>query len=110
MLGYNVFAAATDAEARYLATSWQQAFVSLRSGRPGRLPKPVEGYVESLPAAACQMLEQVLACTAVGSPDTVSMQLRGFIERTGADELIITSNMYDPAARLRSYEIVAGLL
>lgn len=110
MLGYNVFAAATDAEARYLATSWQQAFVSLRSGRPGRLPKPVEGYVESLPAAACQMLEQVLACTAVGSPDTVSAQLRGFIERTGADELIITSNMYDPAARLRSYEIIAGLL
>jgi alkanesulfonate monooxygenase SsuD/methylene tetrahydromethanopterin reductase-like flavin-dependent oxidoreductase (luciferase family) len=66
--------------------------------------------VESLPPAAYQMLEQVLACTAVGSPDTVSMQLRGFIERTGADELIITSNMYDPAARLRSYEIVAGLL
>jgi luciferase family oxidoreductase group 1 len=110
MLGYNVFAAATDAEARYLATSWQQAFVSLRSGRPGRLPKPVEGYVDSLPAAARQMLDQVLACTAVGGPDTVSTQLRGFIERTGADELIITSNMYDAAARLRSYAIVADLL
>ena len=110
MLGYNVFAAATDAEARYLATSWQQAFVSLRSGRPGRLPKPVEGYVDSLPAAARQMLDQVLACTAVGGPDTVSTQLRGFIERTGADELIITSNMYDAAARLRSYAIVAGLI
>jgi luciferase family oxidoreductase group 1 len=110
MLGYNVFAAATDAEARYLATSWQQAFVSLRSGRPGRLPKPVEGYADSLPAAARQMLDQVLACTAVGGPDTVSTQLREFIERTGADELIVTSNMHDPAARLRSYEIVADLL
>ncbi|TAN04966.1 MAG: LLM class flavin-dependent oxidoreductase [Rhodanobacteraceae bacterium] len=110
MLGYNVFAAATDAEAGYLASSWQQAFVSLRSGHPCRLPPPVTGYVAALPPAARQMLEQVLACTAVGGPETVAAGIRAFIARTGADELIVTSNMYDPAARLRSYEIVAGLL
>jgi len=110
MLGYNVFAADTDEEARYLATSWQQSFVNLRSGQPGRLPPPVEGYAESLPVQARAMLDQVLACTAIGSPAQVVAQLGDFIERTGADELIVTSNMYDHAARLRSHGIVAGLI
>lgn len=109
MLGYNVFAADTDAEAHYLASSWQQAFVSLRSGHPGRLPKPVEGYYESLPQAACALLDNVLACTAIGGPETVAKRIRDFIARTGADELIITSNMYDHAARLKSYAITAEL-
>src|SRR5690625_7672253 len=56
MLGYNVFAADTDEAARYLATSWQQSFVSLRSGRPGRLPPPVEGYFEALSPEARALL------------------------------------------------------
>ncbi len=110
MLGYNVFAADTDEEARYLATSWQQSFVNLRSGHPGRLPPPVEGYAESLPAQARRLLDHVLSCTAIGSPATVARDIRAFIERTHPDELIITSNMYDHAARLRSHEIVAGMM
>jgi alkanesulfonate monooxygenase SsuD/methylene tetrahydromethanopterin reductase-like flavin-dependent oxidoreductase (luciferase family) len=110
MLGYNVFAADTDAEARYLATSWQQAFVALRSGRPGRLPPPVEGYAESLPPQATRLLDHVLACTAIGSPATVADAIHAFIERTQPDELMVTGNMYDHAARRHSLEIVAGLI
>ncbi len=110
MLGFNVFAADTDAEAHYLATSWQQSFVQLRSGRPGRLPPPVEGYVESLPPRWHAMLDQVLSCTAIGGPGAVADQLRAFIARTGADELIVTSNMYDHVARLRSHEIAAAAM
>jgi len=67
MLGYNVFAADSDDEAHYLASSWQQSFVNLRSGHPGRLPPPVEGYVESLPPQATKLLEHVLSCSAIGS-------------------------------------------
>jgi len=110
MLGFNVFAADTDSEARYLATSWQQSFVNLRTGRPGRLPPPVEGYVESLPPQGRELLDHVLSCAAIGAPGTVAGQIRAFIERTGADELMLTCNMYEHAARLRSYEIAAGLL
>ncbi len=110
MLGYNVFAADSDAEARFLASSWQQSFVALRSGRPGRLPPPVEDYVESLSPQSRRMLEHVLACTAIGAPDTVSDAVRAFVERTRPDELIITGNMYEHAARRRSLEIVGGLI
>ena len=110
MLGFNVAAADTDAEARYLASSWQQSFVNLRSGKPGRLPSPVENYLESLPPQYRGMLDQVLSCSAIGAPDTVAAGIRAFIEQTGADELMLTSNMYDHAARLHSYEIVARLI
>ena len=107
MLGYNVFAADTDEEARLLASSMQQAFVNLRTGRPGKLQPPVEGYLDGLDPAARAMLEQTLSCTAIGSPDTVRRELRAFVSRTGADELMITSQVFDHAARLRSFEIAA---
>lgn len=107
MLGYNVFAADTDDQARFLATSWQQSFINLRTGRPGLLPHPVEGYLESLPGPARALLDNILSCAAIGAPDTVAAQLEAFIERTGADELMITCNMHDHAARMRSYEIAA---
>ena len=107
MLGFNVFAADTDAQAELLATSMQQAFVNLRTGRPGRLPPPLPGYRERLDGPARAMLESVLSYSAIGGPATVHQQLDAFIERTGADELMITCQMFDHAARLRSYEIVA---
>ncbi len=111
MLGLNVFAAETDEEARYLATSWQRAFIELRSGNPIRLPPPQRGYLETLaPARAQALLDHVLACTAMGSPHTVHDQIRAFVDRTQPDELIVTSNMYDHAARLRCHEIVADLI
>lgn len=109
MLGFNVFAADSDEQAQLLATSMQQAFVNLRSGRPTRLKPPVSGYLEQVGPQERAMLDQVLSCSAIGAPATVARQLRAFIERTGADELMITSQVFDHAARLRSYEITAAL-
>jgi len=108
MLGFNVFAADTDDQARLLFTSLQQAFVNLRSGRPGRLPPPVAGYEERLGPTERGMIAQALSSSAVGSPDTVRRGIEAFVERTGADELIVTSQIFDHTARLRSYEIVAA--
>jgi luciferase family oxidoreductase group 1 len=110
MLGYNVFAAETDAEAELLASSMQQAFVNLRTGMPGQLPPPVEGYLQRLPPPARAMLDEVLSCTAVGSPATVRAAASAFIDRTRPDELIITCQVFDHAARVRSFEIAAGVL
>lgn len=109
MLGFNAFAADTDEEATFRASSWQQAFVNLRSGRPGRLPLPVKDYYANVGPSERALLDSVLSCSAVGSPETVRAGLADFIERTGADELMITSQVHDHAARLRSYEIVASL-
>jgi len=107
MLGYNVFAADTDAEAAYQATSMQQAFVNLRTGRPGKLQPPQEGYLEQLGMQERAMLNDVLSCSAIGAPDTVAAAMKQFIARTGADELMVTSQIFDHTARLRSYEITA---
>jgi luciferase family oxidoreductase group 1 len=109
MLGFNVFAADTDEEAKFRATSMQQAFVNLRSGRPSRLPPPVDDYWSRIGPQEHALLEQVLSCSAVGSPETVSRELQAFIARTGADELMITSQIFEHAARLRSYEITADI-
>lgn len=109
MLGFNVFAADTDETARLIASSMQQAFVNLRSGRPSQLPPPVADYENQLGAAERAVLAQVLSCSAIGSPDTVRAALSAFIERTGADELMIASQIFDHDARLRSYEITAAV-
>jgi luciferase family oxidoreductase group 1 len=110
MLGYNVFAADSDAAAQELATSMQQAFVNLRTGRPGPLPPPRPGYLDSLPPELRMMLDEVLACTAIGSAETVRARIDAFVARTGADELMLTSQTFDHAARLKSFEIAAGLI
>ena len=109
MLGFNVIAADTDEEARYLFTSIQQAFLNLRRGQPAQLPPPVAGFGETMTPAERGMLEQALACSAVGSPETVRRGVEAFVARTGADELIVTSQIFDHSARLRSYEILAQI-
>lgn len=106
MLGFNCFAADTDEEAAFLSTSIQQAFVALRSGAPTQLPPPRAGYAETLPLETRAMLQNIFSCSAVGSPATVRRDVNAFIERTGADELIVTSQIYDQEARLRSYELL----
>lgn len=110
MLGFNVFAADTDEEAHILATSMQQAFVNLRSGRPGRLQPPKPGYYQQVGPAERALLDSVLSCATIGSPDTIAQGLQDFVERTGADELMITSQMFDHTARKRSYAIAAGVM
>jgi luciferase family oxidoreductase group 1 len=107
MLGLNVTAAETDDEASLLFSSVQQAFVNLRTGRPGRLPPPVRDYEAGLGDSERAMLDHALYCAVVGSPQTVKAGLEAFIARTGADELMIAGQIFDHAARLRSFEIVA---
>jgi luciferase family oxidoreductase group 1 len=110
MLGFNVFAADTDEEAHFLASSMQQAFINLRSGHPTRLPPPVADYWELIGEPERVLLSQILSCSAIGSEEEVMNGLKGFIARTDADELMITSQIFDHGARVRSYEITAELL
>jgi luciferase family oxidoreductase group 1 len=105
MAGFNVIAAGTDEEARFLATSLEQAVVKLRTGRPGKLPKPRRDLVWN--PAEKMMLDQFFACSAVGSPETVRRKLADFAARTQVDEIIVAGQIYDHEARLRSYEIAA---
>jgi luciferase family oxidoreductase group 1 len=109
MAGINVVAAETDAEARLLLSSLEQAFVQLRRGQPVALPPPRAGFEHELTALDRAGLDEVLRCAAVGARDTVERGLRAFIERTRADELIVSSMLFDHGARLRSYELVAEL-
>jgi luciferase family oxidoreductase group 1 len=105
MLGLNVFAAEGDDEARLLYTSLQQAFVNLRFGNPGPLPPPMPGYGERLGPMERAAIAEMLACTIVGSRETVRRGIADFAASTGADELMIVAQIHDHAARVRSYEL-----
>jgi luciferase family oxidoreductase group 1 len=105
MFGLTVVAAESDAEAARLFTSLQQAIAALRSGTPGPLPPPRDDL--ALDGAARAARGGMLAEAIVGSPATVAGRLAAFIQRTRADELIVTSSIFDPAARMTSYEILA---
>jgi luciferase family oxidoreductase group 1 len=107
MLGVNVFAAETDAEARHLLSSLQQAFLNTRRGRPGKLPPPVDDLDARLDPYARAMLDDALACSIVGDAVTVRHGLEAFIASTGADELMVTAQIFDHGARKRSFEILA---
>ena len=107
MLGVNACAAESDEEARYLFSSTQQAFVNLRTGRPGLLPPPREGYAEALEPTHRAILAGVLSRAVVGGPDTVRQGLTRFAEDHGADELIVTTQVFDHDKRVRSFEILA---
>ena len=105
MLGLNVFAADSDDEARRLFTSLQQAFINLRRGRPAPLPPPADGFQETLLPHEKQMLAEMLSAAVVGDPETVTRGIEAFAAQTGADEIMVTSQAFDHAARLRSFEI-----
>ncbi len=110
MAAMTVIAADTDAEAQLLASSLEQSFVRLRTGNPGKLPPPVEGYRDMLPAPARAMLEHIGQARAVGSPETVRSAIEAFVERTGADEIIVSGATFDPAARNRSLTLTMGAI
>jgi alkanesulfonate monooxygenase SsuD/methylene tetrahydromethanopterin reductase-like flavin-dependent oxidoreductase (luciferase family) len=107
MLGYNVCAAETEEQARYLRSSSLQAVLRLRKGMPGELPPPVKNFDESLTPVDRELVAGFGVCSAVGTRATVTAGLAAFIQQTGADELMIASQIYDHQARLRSYEILA---
>jgi luciferase family oxidoreductase group 1 len=109
MVGVNVFAADTDAEARRLMTSLQQQFISLRRGTPGPLPPPVDNMDDYWSPMERAGVEQALAYSVVGAPDAIERGLEAFIAETRADELMLTAQIYDHAARLRSFEIAAEI-
>jgi len=110
MAAMTVIAAETDEEAELLASSQDQSFVRLRSGDPGKLPPPVPGYRDTLPESARAMLEHIGQARAVGSPDTVRERIGRFVERTRADELIVSGATFDPAARRHSLELTMTAL
>ena len=109
MVGVNVVLAETDEAAQRLFTSQQQAFVNLLRGRPGKYAAPIDDIESFWTPAEKQHVQRMLACSFVGSPETVRAGLRGFIEQTQADELMVVSAVHDPAARIRSYELLAEL-
>ena len=84
-----------------------QNFVSLRTGRPGKMAPPVENYVESLDPALSGMLRNVMQCSAFGAQDDVARGMADFIARTQVDELIVHSPAFDPQARLHSVALIA---
>lgn len=108
MVVLNVFAAETDAEARRLFTSLQQQFINLRRGTPGQLQPPID-HPDWAPHEIAGM-EQMLSTAVVGSPETVKRGMDAFLAQTRADELMVTAQIYDHAARLRSFEIVAQVM
>ena len=107
MVGINVIVAETDAEARRLFTSIQQSFANLFRGTRGRLQPPIDDIEAYWSPGEKAQASAMLACSFVGSPATIRPQLAAFIERTGADELMVASAIYDHAARRRSYELLA---
>jgi luciferase family oxidoreductase group 1 len=109
MVAANVIAADTDAEARRLFTSIQQSFANLVRGTRGRLPPPIDDIDAYWSPAEKANAARMLACSFVGSARTVRDDLSAFVERTGADEVIVAAAIHDHAARLRSYEILASL-
>jgi alkanesulfonate monooxygenase SsuD/methylene tetrahydromethanopterin reductase-like flavin-dependent oxidoreductase (luciferase family) len=107
MVGAGLFAADTEAEARRLLTSAQQQFMNLRRGRPGPLPPPVDSMDRLWTPVERAGVERALSRAIVGSPDTVRRGLEAFIAQTQADELMLTAQIFDHAARLHSFEIAA---
>jgi luciferase family oxidoreductase group 1 len=107
MAAYNVIAADDEDEARYLATSSQQAFVALRTGTPGKMKPPVRHFEDTLGPQDRAMLANVLAVSSIGTVAMIQADLKRFLARTRADEIILSSQIYDHAARKHSISLAA---
>ena len=109
MPGINVVAAETDAEARHLATSLQQRFVGMVRGARGKLQPPVDDIEQYWSPAEKAHVSQMLRYAFIGSPETLKRTLGAFIRETGADEIMVTAQIFAHAARKRSFEILADV-
>ncbi len=109
MVAVNVVAADTDAEATRLATSLQQRFTDMFRGTRGLLPPPIDDIDSYWSAAEKARVSSMMRCSFIGARHTVASGLEAFTARLQPDELIVASAIYDHAARLRSYEILAGI-
>ncbi|WP_417605162.1 LLM class flavin-dependent oxidoreductase [Primorskyibacter flagellatus] len=110
MVAAGVCAAETDEEAAFLKSSQMLAFARLRTGRPGKLPRPVTDVTQEIPPAIMAQVGHALSVSATGSKETVARQLSAIIKTHQPDELMVTGMIHDPAARIRSFEIAADVL
>lgn len=107
MVGVNIIAAETDAEARRLATTQQMSFASMFRGARGLSQPPIDDIETYWTPAEKMQVGRMLARSIVGAPDTVRNGIAALVAETGADELIVVSDVYDHATRLRSFELIA---
>ena len=110
MVGVNVIAADTDAQANYLSTSMQQQFLALARNRPGQLPPPVDNMDDYCTEDEKAAIASRISSSIVGNPETVQEQLQAFLDKTQADEMIVNAQFYDHQACLHSYEIVSQVV
>lgn len=109
MVGCSVFAADTEAEAKRLFSPAQMQFLNLLRGTPGQLSAPVEDFDAIATPQERAHVAHMLTYSFVGAPSTVAAKLREFMQATAADELIVTTQTHDHAARLHSFELLAGI-
>ena len=110
MIGAGCCAAETDEEAQFLRSSHMLGYARLRTGRPGKLPKPVEDISSEIPDGVLSAISEDLSVSAVGSADTIRQQFQNMIDRYQPDEIILTGGIHDHAKRVASYEIAADVL
>lgn len=110
MLAAGVCAADTDEEAHFLKSSQILAFARLRTGNPGKLPRPVADISTEVPALVLAQVNQALSCSATGSPATIKARLSAIIDEFKPDEIMVTGMIHDHAARIKSFQIAAEVL
>ena len=110
MVAAGVCAADTDEEARYLRSSQMLGFARLHTGKPGKLPLPVDDVRTAIPAHVLAGVQKALSCSATGSAESLEQQLRTIIDKHQPDELIVTGMIHDHTARVRSFDIAASVL
>ncbi len=110
MIGVGVCAADTDAEAQFLRSSQLLAFARMRTGAPGKLPRPVQDVSAEIPSHVLAQVQKSLSCSATGSAQTIRHQLSDLLDQYQPDEVMVTSMIHDHSARLRSFDIAAGVL
>jgi len=110
MVAVNVIAADTDEEAELLATSIKQSFLNMIRNTPSKLQPPVENLEELMSPYEKAILEKQLSSTIIGSPNNVKKKLQSFLEETKADEIMVSTMVYDHNARLYSHRLVAEIM
>ncbi|MES2664694.1 MAG: LLM class flavin-dependent oxidoreductase [Pseudomonadota bacterium] len=110
MIGVGVCAADTDAEAQVLRSSQLLAFARMRTGAPGKLPRPVQDVTAEVPPHVLAQVLQSLSCSATGSALTIRQQLRDLLDQYQPDEVMVTSMIHDHTARLKSFGLAAEVL
>jgi luciferase family oxidoreductase group 1 len=103
----NIISADTDAEADYLSTSMLQMFMGVITGERKPMPPPVDDMSTVWSPQQKMMVQQMLACSFIGSKESVLADLEAFIDQTGADELMVASYIYDFEQRLKSHRLIA---